>query len=151
MELWQSRIRQVMLEFQSSAELLSDQLEQIEIRFYDYRAEGITFEKYQELLEDGATEHANAFNVGFTRVHPQPGQRVRFMFRYYRNFNKFTRNARIIPLELNYFDEKQSRYVRLSELNWATTIRIRELYFNVEGQFVIRYFNRELRTVFHLN
>ncbi len=126
MELWHSRIRQVMLEFQNSAELLSDELEQINIEFYDYKSEGITFEKYQELLENGQTEHANAFSITFSRLHADSNDRTRLMFRYYRNFAKYPRHLRIIPLELNYFDGQ--RYVRLSDLNWSDRVRIRELY-----------------------
>jgi Fic family protein len=145
MELWLSRIRQVMLEFQNSAELLDDQLEQLDIQFYDYKSEGITFDKYQQLLEDGNAEHANAFSITFSRPHTPPEERVRFMFRYYRNFAKFPRYLKIIPLELNYFDVKQSRYVRLVDLKWTETMRIRELYFDPTGEFVIRYYNRDLR------
>jgi hypothetical protein len=111
----------------------------------DRGSEGITFDKYQELLEDGATEHANAFSITFSRPHTPPEERVRFMFRYYRNFNKFPRFVKVIPLELNYFDAKQSRYIRLVDLKWLELIRIRELYFNTEGEFVIRYYNRESR------
>jgi Fic family protein len=144
MELWQSRIRQVMLEFQNSAELLDEQLAQIEIEFYDYKSETITFDKYQELLENGQTERANAFSVTLSRPHTPSEHRVRLMFRYFRNFNKFPRHQRIIPLELNYFDPSESRYVRLSDLDWSDRIRIRELYFNLEGEFVIRYFNRDV-------
>ena len=39
LELWQSRIRQVFLEFQKAAEPLNDQLAQIMITFYDYKNE----------------------------------------------------------------------------------------------------------------
>jgi Fic family protein len=141
MELWQSRIRQVMLEFQNSAELLADELEQLDIQFYDYKTDGITFEKYQDLRELGVAEHANAFSITFIRPHSSIEDRVRFMFRFYRNFNKFPRHLKIIPFELNFFDAKQSRYVRLCELTWADRIRIRELYFNMDGEFVIRYHN----------
>jgi Fic family protein len=144
MELWQSRIRQVMLEFQNSAELLDAQLEQLDIQFYDYKAEGITFDKYQELLENGATDRANAFNISFVRPDAQSNQRARFMFRYFRNFMKYSRYLKIIPLELNYFEANEAHYVRLSDLNWADRIRIRELYFNRDGEFVIRYYNPDL-------
>src|SRR5439155_1223115 len=115
MELWLSRIRQVILEFQNSAELLDDQLEQVDIHFYDYKSEGITFEKYQDLLDNGVAEHANAFSITFSRPHSAPDERHRFMFRYYRNFNKFYRHLKVIPLELNYFDADQARYIRLVE------------------------------------
>ena len=145
MELWQSRIRQVMLEFQNLAELLEDQLEQVDIKFYDYKSEGITFDKYQQLLEDGYTDYANCFSVTFFRKNVVTDERVKFMFRYYRNFHKFPKYQHIIPLELNYFDVSESRYIRLCEIPGMECMRIRELYFNLQGEFVIRYYNASSR------
>jgi Fic family protein len=141
MELWQSRIRQVMLEFENLAELLDDQLDKVDIKFYDYKSEGITFDKYQQLLEDGYTDHANCFSVTFFATNT--GERVKFMFRYYRHFQKFGKYQRIIPLELNYFEPSESRYIRLSEISGMECMRIRELYFNPQGEFVIRYYNTQ--------
>jgi hypothetical protein len=146
LELWQSRIKQVFLEFQTYAELLDDNLEQLDISFYDYKSEGVTFEKYQELLENGFTEHANAFVITFSRPAEYREDRKRFMFRYYRNFAKFPRNLGVIPLELNYFDSAQGRYVRLGDLPWADRVRIRELYYAKDGEFVIRYFDVQNRS-----
>ena len=141
MELWRSRMRQVFLEFEKASELLADQLTGIvEINFHDYNNE-ISFEKYQTLVEKGQIPQGNAFSVGFFQKNQ--GRRERFMFRYYRNWSKFKPpQHKLIPLELNYHDE-QSGYVRLSDLAWAKKIRVRELYFNAEGEFVIRWFNAQ--------
>jgi hypothetical protein len=141
MELCHSRIRQVTLEFQNSAELLDDELEQLEIKYYHYKSEGVTFDKYQQLLEDGYTDHANCFSVTFFRNNVLTDERVKFMFRYYRNFQKFPKHQCVIPLELNYFDVRESRYIRLSDLPGMECVRIREIYFNQGGEFVIRYYN----------
>jgi fido (protein-threonine AMPylation protein) len=139
MELWLSRIRQVFLEFQKATELLNDKLENIELSFYDYKTE-LSFDRYQHLLEAGWVEYGNAFSITF--LEKKNGRNERFMFRYYRNREKFSKGSRLIPLELNYFDRESNSYVRLCEVDWATPIRIRELYFTPEkGEFVVRYYN----------
>jgi hypothetical protein len=127
------------LEFQKAAELLDEQLgDIIEITFYDYKNE-ISFEKYQQLMEQGYIQQANAFSIAF--FDPRSNHRERFMFRYFRNRTKFSKQDRVIPLELNYFDENQGGYIRLSDLIWANRIRIRELYFTSEGEFITRYYD----------
>jgi Fic family protein len=138
MELWQSRIRQVFLEFQKAAELLDDELGQIGISFYDYKNE-VDFERYQALSSKGFIPHANAFSITFR--HEVTGVTHRFLFRYYRNFSKFPAPSKVIPLELNHFDQADGKYVRLSDLSWARCIGLRELYFTEAGEFVTRYFN----------
>jgi Fic family protein len=140
LELWQSRIRQVFLEFQKAAELLDDKLGQISLSFYDYKGE-ITFERYQQLLEEGQTDHANAFSITFRNE--QTGDQERFMFRYYRNFKYFPAGLRVIPLELNYFDKTQNKYIRISDLTWRERVRVQAFYFTPEGEITMRYFNLE--------
>jgi hypothetical protein len=139
MELWQSRIRQVFLEFQKAAELLDDQLGKIlKVTFYDYKNE-ITFDKYQRLLETGSIFQGNAFSVTFSSE--ENNNYARFMFRYFRDWDKFSKQDKVIPLQLNYYDREQNTYRQISELDWANNIRIREIYFTSEGQFVIRYYS----------
>ena len=134
MELWQSRIRQVILEFQNAAELLNDKLGDIlRVEFYDYR-NAIDFEKYQKLLEDGFIPQANAFSISFHDKRNDVYER--FMFRYYRNFDHFLPNEGVIPLELNYRGS-DSKYQRLSNQPWASRIRIRAVVFSDEGRFVV--------------
>lgn len=142
MELWQSRINQVFLEFQNAAEMLSDGLEgKLAVTFYDYRNQ-ITFERYQQLLDSGRIPQSSyAFTIRFVDL--LNDREERFLFRYFRNFDKFSREDKVIPLELNYFDQATHRWVRMSELPWASRIRIRELYFASNGQFVARYFSVE--------
>jgi Fic family protein len=138
MELWQSRIRQVYLEFQKAAELLNDELGQISISFYDYKND-IDFERFQLLSSKGFVPHANAFSVTFS--HAVTGLTRRFLFRYCRNFSKFPPPSKIVPLELNLFDHDEGKYIRLSDVPSARGIRLRELYFTEAGEFVMRYFN----------
>jgi Fic family protein len=137
MELWKSRVKQVFLEFEKATELLNDNLQQLQIAFHDYNNE-ISFEKYQQLQERGQVPQANAFSISF--VH-NDGRRARFMFRYFRNRAKFRINQRFIPFELNYYNEEDKSYTRLADLSWAKPIRVRELYFNPEGEFVLRWLN----------
>lgn len=138
MELWQSRMRQVFLEFQKATELMNDRLDFIEMSFFDFKTE-ITFERYQKLQREGQIDFGNAFSISFTDKHSK--RQERFMFRYFRNFRKYPHPSRIIPLELNY--KRENEYVRLSDLDWSNRIRLRELYFNTEGEFIIRQHIRE--------
>lgn len=138
LELWQSRMRQVLLEFQQAADLLGDEFGEMDIGFYDYGTE-LDLEKYQQLKEKGFAEYCNAFSIDFRNT--RTAQRERFMFRFYRNWKRFDQRSRVIPLELNYFEPKERKYIRMSDLGWGTRIRIRELYFSDKGTFIIKYFN----------
>lgn len=139
MELWQSRVRQVFLEFQKAAELLEDALEKVvDISYYDYKND-ISFEKYQQLMEKGFIQQANAFSVTF--YDKKSGRQERFMFRYRRNRDKFSKQDKVIPLELTCFEIAANMYLPLSEIDWMERVRIREIYFTPEkGEFVIRYY-----------
>jgi hypothetical protein len=141
LELWKSRIRQIFLEFQKATELLDDELENtFKLSFYDYATE-ISLDKYQELEETGRTTNGNAFSIRF--IEEKTDRKERFMFRYYRNYEKFPRQSKIIPLELNYFDQKAGQYIRISDMEWAACFRIRELFFSQEGEFFIKYWDRD--------
>jgi Fic family protein len=140
MALWQSRMRQVLLEFQKAADLLGDKFEEMDIEFYDYGTE-LTLEKYQQLRERGSAEHCNAFSITFKDV--RTGRRERFMYRYFRRWDRFDFHSRYIPLELNYFDPEERRYRTMSDLDWGTRVRIRDLYFTDEGTFAIKYLSRD--------
>lgn len=148
MELWQSRMRQVFLEFQKASELLDDQLQkhQINIKFYDYKRE-ISFEDYQQLKERGYIPRSNVFSIQFFN---EATEEIywRFMFRYFRNWDKFNKEDAFIPLELNCFDSDMGSYIRLVDLQWADRIRLRELYFTDKGEFIVRiYAHSEQREV----
>lgn len=137
LELWQSRMRQVFLEFQKAAELLNEKIQGIDISFFDWKNE-ISLERYQQLISDGFIDRGNAFSIGFRES--RTGHQERFMFRYYRNRDKFPWK-KFIPLELNHREE--TGYLRLSDVDWAwgECVRIRELYFTEEGKFVVRYYD----------
>jgi Fic family protein len=143
LELWQSRIRQVFLEFRKRAELLAEQLDRVEVSFYDYLNE-ITLEKFAKLRRDGAIEQGNAFAVAFfnkeTRV------RQRFLFRYFRDWDRYPKGSRAVPLELAYLEPGTTRYVAIGESRWRDHIRFRDLHFADDGTFVARYWNAGSKT-----
>jgi len=136
MELWQSRMRLLTLEFQKATELLSDKLqEQLQISFYEYRTQ-ISFENYQQLREQGEIEGGNVFSISFRL---NSGQYERFIFRYFRHKDRFSDNHTAIPLTIHYYDVESGMYIHLASLTWADKIRIRELYFSEVGQLIVRY------------
>ncbi len=142
LELWQTRVNQIYLEFERAADLLNEQVKSIHIEIYRFEA-SIDLEKYNQLRFRGFAEHANFFSIRFRGKNNL--QEEQFMFRFYRNKPKFPPVSRFIPLELNYLEKdspsEESKYKRVSELSWGDKIRIRELYFNEEGDFTTRYFD----------
>lgn len=139
-ELWQTRMRQVFLEFQKAVDLLGDRFEGVEIKFYDYGEEP-DLDKYQQLKERGSAERCNVFSITFRDV--KTGKRERFMFRYFRDWNRFDRRAKMIPLELNYFDSEDETWKSMPKTEWGVRVRVRELYFDDKGRFVIRHVDPE--------
>jgi hypothetical protein len=129
-------MRQVFLEFQRAADLLGDKFEGMEIRFYDYGEEP-DLDKYQLLRERGSAERSTVFSINFRDA--RTNRRERFMFRYFRDWGRFERRDRTIPLELNYFDHEGETWRKLSNVEWGERVRVRELFFTEDGQFVIRY------------
>lgn len=139
-ELWQSRMRQVFLEFQRAADLLGDEVEGMEIRFYDYGQEP-DLDKYQQLRERGSAERCNVFSINFRDM--KTGRRERFMFRYFRDWGRFERRDKTIPLELCYFDPERETWKSMPNVEWNQRVRVRELYFTDDGQFIIRHVDPE--------
>ena len=54
---------------------------------------------------------------------------------------KFHRSSRTIPLELNYWNEAEERYVRLSDLPPVHPVRLREIYFEDNGEVCAKVYN----------
>jgi Fic family protein len=137
-ELWQSRMRQVILTIKAAAELLEERMERVRIRVKDDYTP-IDFEKYQQLQSRGYAEHTYALQLTFAVS--ATGATHKYMFRFARNSNKFSRSARFIPLELNYWIEGEQRYVRLSDLPSQHPVRLREIYFSDGGDVAARIYN----------
>ncbi len=138
MELWQNRMRQIYLEFERSSDLLDEKIKKVNISIYEYKTE-ITLEKFQALKLKGSAERTNYFSISFEEK--DTNKKVRLMFRFFRNREKFKPESRIVPLELNYFDENEIKYIRVAELSWNNKLRFRELYYSEDGILVLRYFD----------
>ncbi len=147
MELWQNRMRQIYLEFERSSDLLDEKIKNLNISTYEYKTE-INLKKFQTLKLKGSSDHVNYFSIIFEDK--SNNAKTRFMFRFFRNWNKFPQNSRIIPLELNYFNEEELKFTRMSDFQWNERIRIREMYFSENEVFTIKYYdsgsNKEVET-----
>ena len=142
LQLWQSRIRQVFLEFQKAAEYLDDELEHFRVEFFDYQNE-ITLDKFEQLRREGSAERSNAFAISFQ--HKPSGKYERFTFRYFRDWRHFPLRSSAIPLELHYLTPETGRYTSIGDSRYAELVRLRHLYFTDEGEFVLRYWNLSSR------
>lgn len=131
LELWQTKMRQIYLEFDRAADLLDQKIQNFAIDTYDYDW-NIDLNKFHQLQTKGNAEYTNFFAISFFEKPTE--KRIRFMFRFYRNYAKFPNDSKTIPLELNYFDPDEKRYIRISELSWNKKLRIRELYFSEDGK-----------------
>jgi len=147
LELWQNRMRQIYLEFEKAADLLDEEIENIEIEIYSYSTD-FNLEKFQALSIKGSIEHTNFFSIKFTDKIQR--REERFMFRFFRNWDKFEHTSKVIPLELNYFDLSNTRYVRMCDVPWHERMRIRELFYSEKEEFTIRFYDsgckREVET-----
>ncbi|MBP8251269.1 MAG: Fic family protein [Herpetosiphon sp.] len=136
MDLWKTRIKQVFLEFEKATELLDEKLERFILTFFNYQRD-ISFDDYQNFTKSGTFNRNNGFSIEFFEKSSHRSEK--FIFRYFRDYDKFTFVPNILPLQLSY--KTEHGYVKLSQLEWAKIIRLREIYFNNQGQFVIRYFD----------
>jgi hypothetical protein len=125
-------MQQVRLEFEKAADLLTDHLKDIAIDFEGSRRE-IDFETYQTLRSAGKIEHSHAFYI--TLFHKPTKRRESFMFRYFRNWDKFSPYERFIPLEVNYHSSDEG-WRRLCDLPKFAKVKLRELFFDDSGNLV---------------
>ena len=135
LELWQSKMRQVFLEFQNTVELFDDRLDRFDVEFYDFKNE-IDLDKYEKLREKGYIERANAFSITFTDRLQLPEYSERFMFRYCRPAT--FKPKKVITLELNHLDRAENRYVRLGDSICHNRVRLRYLYIDALGKLTKR-------------
>jgi Fic family protein len=154
LELWQNRMQQIYLEFENTTDLLDEEIKGIEITIHPFK-ESVDLEKYLILKNKGSTEHTHFFAINLKNI--ASGINHKFMFRFFRNFEKFPRDSQVVPLELNYFREEDARYTKICALEWHDKIRIRELYYSEKSakdssseKFMVRYYdagsNKEVET-----
>lgn len=139
-ELWLNKVNQIKLEFKQAVNILDDTIESYYISFYEYPA--LTLEKYQQLKENGIAPATNFFSI---RFHNKDTDRIvaTFMFRFFRNNDKYPYAKTAIPLELNYFDKESDDFNFIGYFDKAKKIELRSFYINEKGETVVRFIKPE--------
>jgi Fic family protein len=137
-ELWLNKVNQIKLEFKQAVNLLDDTIQTYYISFYEYPL--ITLEKYQQLKENGIAPSTNFFSI---RFHSQETNSIvaTFMFRFFRNKEKYPYAKTAIPFELNFFDKTIEDFNFIGYHPRAKSIELRSFYINDKGEIVVRYIN----------
>lgn len=143
-ELWQNRMNQIKLEFRQFTDLLNENLSTFGITYYEYPA--LTFESFQELEERGTATNSFFFSIRF--YHRETKKIVQtFLFRFFRDRNKFGVDNPVIPLELNCFNTETKKFLVIEQFDWADRIQLRAFYFNPLNDLVITKYNPVERKV----
>jgi hypothetical protein len=128
--IWLSSLETVRLEFQGRAEVLTDELDRLDISFKAYPAPD--FSKYIQLREKGRAQQSWFFSLRFHDHDDDITQH--FFFRFFRDYSIHPGNREIIPLQLNWFVNGEEAPVG------NPAIRLRELWVEKEkGLFVRRW------------
>ncbi|UZO81163.1 Fic family protein [Aquimarina sp. ERC-38] len=135
-ELWLNKVNQIKLEFKQVVSVIDQNVESFYVSFYEYPL--ITFEKYQQLKETGMAPNTNFFSV---RFHNNDTNKIlsTLMFRFFRSGNKYPKTSNVIPLELNYFDEKSKEFNFIGYSEYSKHILLRAFYVADNGEIIIRY------------
>lgn len=135
-EIWYNRVNQIKLEFKQSVSVLNENLESYNLTYYEYPP--ITFEKYQQLVDNGISAGTNVFSI---RFHHQDNDKIiaTFMFRFYRHPKMFDKTPNVIPMTLNYYDATKKDFVFIKSFSWSSKIKLRSFYINDNNEVVVRY------------
>jgi len=143
-ELWQNRMNQIKLEFRQLTDLLNDHLSTFRATYYEYPP--ITFETFQELEDKGSANNSFFFSIRFQ--HRETKRMVQtFLFRFFRDPNKFGFNHPVVPLEVNCFNPETKSFLAIERFDWADRIQLRAFYFNPSNDLVLVKYNRLQRTI----
>lgn len=143
-ELWQNRMNQIKLEFRQFTDLLNENLATFGATYYEYPP--ITFETFQELEERGSSNNTFFFSIRF--YHRETKKIVQtFLFRFFRDHNKFGVDIPVVPLELNCFNAETKSFLVLERFPWADRIQLRAFYFNQLNVLVVTKYDRLERKV----
>ena len=142
-ELWLNRVSQIKLEFRQAIDLLNESLETYNITYYEYPA--ITFETFQELEDKGNSQNTFFFSI---RIFNKKTKRIlqTFVFRFFRDRNKFDLGDGCVPLELNCFNPETKSFLVIDKFPWADRVQLRSFFFNNNTMTVLQY-NRSKRRV----
>jgi len=135
-ELWLNRMNQIKLEFRQAIDLLNDNLETYSITFYEYPA--ITFDTFQELEDKGIAQNTFFFSV---RIFNKETKRIlhTFVFRFFRDRNKYDYGNKVIPLELNCFNPETKSFLSIDRFGWADRVQLRSFSFSNNVMTVSQY------------
>jgi Fic family protein len=143
-ELWQNRMNQIKLEFRQFTDLLNENLSTFGATYYEYPP--ITFETFQELEERGSSNNTFFFSIRF--YHRETKKIVQtFLFRFFRDHNKFGLDNPVVPLELSCFNTETKSFLVLERFPWADRIQLRAFYFNQSNNLVVTKYDRSERRV----
>jgi hypothetical protein len=120
-------MNQIKLEFRQAVDLLNDSLETYNITYYEYPS--ITFETFQELEDKGYSQNTFFFSI---RIFNKETKRIvqTFVFRFFRDRNKFESGNELIPLELNCFNPETKSFLVIEKFPWADRVQLRSFFFN---------------------
>jgi len=140
--LWLNRMNQIKLEFRQAAELLSDRLEHFDITYYEYPL--ITFDTFKELEEGGSSSNAFFFSI---RIYEQRSRSIiqTFLFRFFRDHNKFDYRKAEVPLELHCFNPSEKSFLVIDRFPWADRVRLRTFHYDASNSLIIHQYNRSTR------
>jgi Fic family protein len=146
-ELWLNRMNQIKLEFRQFTDLLNDNLETYSVTYYEYPS--ITFDTFQELEERGSSQNTFFFSIRFVNRESKKIVQT-FVFRFFRDHNKFSPNDTIIPLELNCHNPETKSFLVIDKFQWADRVQLRSFYFNstataAANELIINRYNRTQR------
>lgn len=143
-ELWQNRMNQIKLEFKQFTDLLNENLSTFEATYYEYPL--ITFETFQELEDRGSANNAFFFSIRFRHRETKKIAQT-FLFRFFRDHNKFGFDNPVVPLELNCFNAETKSFLVLERFSWADRIQLRAFYFNQSNDLVVTKYDRSTRRI----
>jgi fido (protein-threonine AMPylation protein) len=135
-ELWLNRMNQIKLEFRQAVDLLNDSLETYNITYYEYPS--ITFETFQDLEDKGYSQNTFFFSI---RIFNKETKRIvqTFVFRFFRDRNKFESGNELIHLELNCFNPETKSFLVIEKFPWADRVQLRSFFFNNNVMTVSQY------------
>jgi hypothetical protein len=98
------------------------------------------------LEEKGGSQNTFFFSI---RIFNKETKRIvqTFVFRFFRDHNKFDVGSGIIPLELNCFNPETKNFLVIDKFSWADRVQLRSFYFMANNMTVLQYDRLKRKTV----
>ncbi|NBA77240.1 Fic family protein [Emticicia sp. ODNR4P] len=143
-ELWLNRMNQIKLEFRQFTDLLNESLETYSVSYYEYPL--ITFDTFQELEDKGSAQNTFFFSIRFIDRESKKIVQT-FVFRFFRDHNKFSIGDTFIPLELNCYNPQTKNFLVIDKFQWKDRVQLRCFYFNsINDLIIVRYDRTQRKT-----